>query len=231
MKLTPAMAKAMDQLTGTLRGQVRKGEGTTLGTARALHRRGLAFLIEPYYANGDWLLVLVEPEVQEIADEGLLELPVAEASLLAPLTPRQRYRALRHAHIMSRHHAQRDIDAGYPQLAQSRVQSLAHRVALVRAWQAHEITDRQYGRYTDYAGEQWVAARTQATNLWNIGTGWGEPLLVVEATTSEEAEATAKAAILADPVGYKELTGSFGRRRLTVQEAVDARRVREVAQA
>lgn len=228
--LTPAMQRAMDQLTGTLRGQVRKGEGIRTQTARALHRRGAAFLIEPYYDNGDWLLVIVEPEEQRLTDEDLLELDPEEAAVLAELDAVRRYRALRHAHIVSRHFAERDVAAGYPQLARTRLEALRERVRVVAAWRRMEISDREYGKYTDHAGQQWKWARTQATNLWNIGTGYGEGLLVVEATTTEEAEAKATAAIKADPVGYRELLESFGRRRLTVQEAVDARRVREAAQ-
>jgi len=230
-QLTPTMQAAMDQLTGTLRGKVRKGQGITTQTARALHRRNVAFLIESYYENGDWLLVLVEPEVQEIADDQLPGLPVAEAALLAPLDPRSRYRAQRHAHIVATELADADRAAGYPNLAQTHLEALGFRVRQVAAWKSGEFTDRHFSQYTDYAGLQWKAARTQVTNLWNIGTGYGEAVLVVEATTSDEAEAKAKALITADPVGYAELTKSFGRRRLTVQEAVDARRVREAAQA
>lgn len=228
-KLTPAMDRAMDKLTGTERGQLRRGQGVTIQTARALHERGLAYLVERYYENGDWLLVVVEPEVQEVTDAQLTELLPEEAALLAPLDPKRRYRARRHAHIVATALGDRDRAAGFPQLAQSYLQALAERVRLVTAWQAGELSDAEYGRYLDYAGRQWKSARTQVTNLWNIGTGYGEGVLVVEAVEAEEAVAKATAIIKADPVGYKELVKGFGRRRLTVQEAVDARRAKEAA--
>lgn len=224
-KLTPAQERALDQLRGTLHGKVRKGNGIQLATARVLHRLGLAYLDERAFENGDWLLVLVEPEVQEITDEQLLELPVAEASLLAELDPKRRYRAARHAHIVARHFAQKDIDAGYPQLARTYLEALRERVGIVQGWQQGRISDREYSRFLDLAGQQWKAARETPTNVWHFGTGWGEPLLVVEAFTAEEAEAKADKIIAADPVGYKELVNGYGRGRRTVQQWADARRL------
>lgn len=221
--LTPAMARALDQLQGALHGKVRKGNGIAVGTARALHRRGLAYLDETAFENGDWLLTLVEPETQVITDEGLAELPAEEAALLAPLDPRRRYRALRQAHIIARHFGDKDRAAGFPQLAQGRTEALAQRVQIVLAWQEGRLSDREYSRYSDYAGKQWKAARETPTNVWFFGKGHGEPLLVLEAATAEEAEAKADRIIAADPVGYRELTGGYGRRRITVKEWAEAR--------
>lgn len=221
--LSPSMGEALDQLTGTPNGQVRKGGGITVQTARALHRRGLAFLVENHYTNGDWLLVVVEPEVQEVTDEGLLDLPVAEAALLAPLDPKRRYRAQRHAHIVAAL-GQADVAAGYPTLAQTYLQALEQRVGHVVLWQTGVLSDRQYGRFTDHAGAQWKAAREVPTGTWYAGTGWGEAVLTVEAPEYDAAHAAASDVIAADPVGYRELIHGFGLRRLTVGELVADRR-------
>ena len=227
-KLTPAQARALDQLQGTLHGKVRKGNGIHLRTARVLHALGLAYLDERAFENGDWLLILVEPVRQTIEDAELLDLPVAEAALLAPLDPKRRYRALRHAHIVSRHMAQRDIDAGYPQLAQTRPEALRQTIPAMLHW-----ANARPGsvKFLDLAGKQWRAARDAATNVWHIGTGWGEAVLVVEAVTEDEARAKADAAIAADPVGYRELVKGYGKRRLTVREWADLRRVQDAALA
>jgi hypothetical protein len=230
-KLSPAMTAAMDQLTGTLDGKIRKGSGVRVGTARALHRRGLAYLDERAFSNGDWVLVLVEPEVREISDDQLLELPVAEAALLAPLAPGYRYRAARHAHIVVRHFGEKDAAAGYPQLARTYLEALRERVGIIQSWQQHRLTDREYSKYLDLAGNQWKSARTTPTNTWHIGTGWGEPVLVVEAYTGEEMQAKASEMIAADPVGYKELLKGFGSIRCTVQQWADARRVEAAVRA
>lgn len=229
-KLTGPQERALDQLKGTLHGQVRKGSGIQLATARVLHRLGLAYLIENYFSDGSWLLVLVEPEVQEITDDQLLELSVEEASLLAPLDPKRRYRALRHAHIARKTYGEGELAVSYGDTGTSRAAVLRNRVALVTGWQEGRISDREYGRYLDLAGKQWKAAREVVTNLWNIGRSWGEGVLVVEATSRDEAHAKASKIIDADPVGYREMTGGrFGSRRLTVQEAVDARRLAAAA--
>lgn len=227
-KLTPAQARALDQLQGTLHGKVRKGNGIHLRTARVLHALGLAYLDERAFENGDWLLILVEPVRQTIEDAELLDLPVAEAALLAPLDPKRRYRALRHAHIVSRHMAQRDIDAGYPQLAQTRPEALRQTIPAMLHW-----ANARPGsvKFLDLAGKQWRAARDAATNVWHIGTGWGEAVLVVEAITEGEAAAKADAAIAADPVGYRELVKGYGKRRLSVREWADLRRVQDAALA
>lgn len=225
-KLTPAQQRAMDQLTGTLHGQVRKGNGIQLSTARVLHRLGLAYLIENYFSDGSWLLALVEPQVQEITDDQLLELSVEEASLLAPLSPARRYRALRHAHIARKTYGEGELAVSHGDAGTSRAAVLRNRVAMVTAWQEGRMSDREYGRYLDLAGRQWKAARETVTNRWNIGRSWGEPVLVVEATSRDEAHAKAQKIIDADPVGYAGMEdGRFGSRRLTVQEAVDARRL------
>lgn len=226
-KLTPAQDRALDKLRGTLHGKVRRGQGIQISTARALHRRGLAYLDECAFENGDWLLTLVEPVVQEITDAELEDMPYVVAGLLRGLDPKRRYRAARHAHIVSSHFAESDRAAGYPQLARTFTEALAERVRLVLAWQAGEITDREYGQHMDLAGRQWKAARETPTNTWNIGRGWGEGLLVVEAVTEAEAQRKAEAAVQADPVGYKELLRGFGKRRLTVQEWAEARRLQE----
>lgn len=223
-QLTPHMHEALSFLRGTLHGKVRKGSGILTGTARALVRRGLAYLDETAFENGDWLLVLVEPQVQEITDDQLADLPLEEAALLEPLSPARRYRALRHAHIVAQHLGDRDRAAGYPQLAQTRVEALEQRVSQVLAWQEGRITDREYGRFTDYAGKQWKAAREVPTNTWYVGTGWGEAVLTVEAPEYEAAHAAAAKLIAADPVGYRELVHGFGTRRLTVGELVADRR-------
>lgn len=230
-KLTPAQDRALDQLRGTLHGKVRKGAGIQLATARVLHRLGLAYLDETAFGNGDWLLTLVEPEVQEITDAGLEDMPYVVAGLLRGLDPARRYRAARHAHIVSSHFAESDRAVGYPQLARTFAEALAERVRLVLAWQAGEISDRQYGQHVDLAGQQWKAARQAPTNTWNAGKGWGEALLTVEAATYEEAHALVEQTVAADPVGYRELVPGFGLKRLTVQEWADARRVREAALA
>lgn len=220
--LTPAQERAMDGLTGHPRGQLRKGQGVQLSTARVLHRLGLAYLDERAFDNGDWLLTLVEPVRQTIEDEELLELDVEEAALLAPLEPKRRYRALRHAHIVSRFYAEQDRAAGYPQLAKTRPEALREVIPAMLHWASARPGST---RFLDMAGRQWKAAREAATNVWNIGRSWGEPLLVVEAITREEAHAKAEAIVADDPVGYKELVGGFGSRRLTVQEWADARRL------
>jgi hypothetical protein len=230
-KLTPAQDRALDQLRGTLHGKVRKGAGIQLATARVLHRLGLAYLDETAFGNGDWLLTLVEPVTQEITDEDLLALDPDEATVLWELDAARRYRALRHAHIAASHFGDADRAAGYPQLARTRLQALRERVHLVSAWRRMEISDRQYGQHVDLAGQQWKAARETPTNTWNAGKGWGEGLLTVEAATYDEAYALVEKTVAADPVGYRELVGGFGLKRLTVQEWADARRVREAALA
>lgn len=227
-QLTPAQDRALDQLRGTLHGKVRKGSGIQLGTARVLHRLGLAYLDESAFENGDWLLVMVEPQRQTITDEELLELPVAEAALLAPLDEKRRYRALRHAHIAHEHFGKGELRVEHADTSVSRAAVLCNAIPLMLAWGASRPGTRGF---VDLAGRQWKAARETPTNVWYFGKGFGEPLLVVEAPTAEQAEAIADKMIAADPVGYRELTTGYGRRRLNVQEWADAGRMELAAQA
>lgn len=236
-KLTPAQQRAMDQLTGTLDGRIAKGQGVRLATARVLHRLGVAHLIENYREDGTWVLVLVEPQVREITDaqlsEALVEkrmVTLGEADLLRPLAPADRYRALRHAHIAREAYGKGPLAVQYGDAGTSRAAVLANRVALVLSWKSGKTSDRQYGEHRDLAGEQFKASRNVPTNLWAVGTGYGEAVLTVEAPSAQEAEGKARAAIEADPVGYRELVNGFGMRRMTVQDAVDARRAREAAE-
>lgn len=219
-KLSPAMEAAMDQLTGTTSGKIHRGQGVAYRTARALAARELVYL------EGDgemWTMVLIEPEVQEITDAALEDMGAGEAELLRPLSPARRYRALRHAHIDL---ALSGIDraAGFAGHIQSRSEALRQRVDLVLAWQRGRITDRQYGQYIDYAGTQWKSAREHVTDIWYIGTGYGEAVLTVEAASRTAAHAQADKIIAADPVGYRELVQGYGSRRITVGQLVADRR-------
>lgn len=223
-KLSPAMTRAMDKLTGTLSGTLVKGEGVTLGTAKALAQRGLVHLER--HAAGQWTIVLVEPEVQEITDAQLAALDGEEAEVLRPLSPARRYRALRHAHIARETYGKGPLGVKYGDAGESRVAVLRNRVRAVLAWQAGELSDREYGRYRDLAGEQWKAARNYVTDVWYIGTGWGEAVLTVVAPTTEEAERIAAERIKGDPEKYAALSKGFGRRRMTVGELVADRRYR-----
>lgn len=220
--LSPAMRRAMDQLTGTLTGRLSKGEGVTLGTAKALERRDLVHLERK--AGGKWDMVLVEPEVQEITDAQLAALDAEEAEVLRPLDPARRYRALRHAHIARETYGKGPLGVQYGDTGESRLAVLRNRVRAVLAWQTGELPDREYGRLRDLAGEQWKAARNYVTDVWYIGTGWGEAVLTVVAPTTEEAERIAAERIKGNPEKYVALSKGFGRRRMTVGELVADRR-------
>lgn len=227
-KLTPAMRRAMDKLTGTTAGRLRKGDGVALQTARALHRRGLAYLEGD---NTSWDLVLIEPEVREITDqqlgEALIEkrgMTLEEADMLRPLAPQDRYRALRHAHIARETYGKGELAVQYGDAGHSRAAVLANRVRLVLQWKTFKITDREYAKHRNLAGEQFKSARDYVTDVWYIGTGHGEGALVLRAVNAHAARVAADEAIAADPVGYAALTKGYGMRRLTLGELVADRR-------
>lgn len=220
--LSPAMARAMDELTGTLTGRLHKGEGVTLTTAKALVRRDLAFLDR--HPDGTWTLVLIEPEVQEISDAQLAALDEEEAEVLRPLDPHRRYRALRHAHIARRSWGEGNSALAHGDAGESRLAVLRNRVRAVLAWQAGELSDREYGQRYDLAGSQWKLARNYVTDVWYIGTGWGEAVLTVVAPDRTEAERIAAEQIKADPDAYPGVTESFGSMRVTLGELVADRR-------
>lgn len=227
-KLTPAMQRAMDKLTGTVKGRLRKGDGVAIQTARALHRRGLAYLEGD---NTSWDLVLIELEVREITDqqlgEALIEkrgMTLDEADMLRPLAPADRYRALRHAHIARETYGKGELAVQYGDAGHSRAAVLSNRVRVVLQWKTGKISDREYSNHRNLAGEQFKSARSYVTDVWYIGTGFGEAVLTVQAVDGHTARAAADKAIAADPVGYADLVKGYGTRRLTLGDLVADRR-------
>lgn len=220
-RLTPVMERAMDQLTGTTSGKIHRGQGVAVRTARALADRGLVYLEED---GKNWTMVLIEPEVQEITDADLENLVEEEARVLRPLTPKDRYRALRHAHIARETWGKGVLAINYGDASQSRAAVLANRVGAVLAWKRGEMSDRQYSQHRDLAGEQWKAAREYVTDTWSVAERSGRHAFSVEAATREDAIAEAARIISADQVGYAELLKGYGTRRMNLGDVVAERR-------
>lgn len=217
-KLTPAMERALDRLTGTPDGKIRSTDKTVkVNTARALHARGLAYL-DTDFSDGRWELILIEPQVQEIGDEQLQEMTSEEQRILTPLTPAARYRVRRHAHIRM---TQLSQSAPYSREALSYTAALHVRADLTYKWKSGAITEGAYRQDPDLAGVQWKAARSAVVNAWEITTGGGQRVMVVSATTREQARTLAEVLIQGDPVGYRELVPGYATRRLRLGELTD----------
>ncbi|HEY9014148.1 MAG TPA: hypothetical protein VIM84_03675 [Gemmatimonadales bacterium] len=213
-KLTPAMERAMHQLTGTTTGRIVSGEGVALVTARALHRRGLAHL-ETDAQGKRWNLVLVEPAVREISDEQLQEMSRDESAILTPLTPVHRYRVRRYAHIRM---AQADPGRVYASDDTMYIAVLHVRADRTYRWQTGAISERAYMQDRDLAGEQWKAAGRTPVDVWEILDRHRNAVMVVPGSSREDAHAQAGSLIEADPVGYREVVDGYGSRRLTLAE-------------
>jgi hypothetical protein len=214
-KFTAPQQAAMDLLTGQLDGRLHSGSGVRLTTARALARQGLAWL-EEHSAASTWTLVLIEPETQEITDAELHALPSAEADLLRPLDTRRRYRALRHAHIaFSGYGPGAPLGTNYG--ARTRAETLGQVISLMLAWAESNGRDTTFN---DLAGRQWKSARNHVLDVWEVVSGSGNAVFLVDASTREEAQVLAQNRIAGEPTAFPQLSRGYGFRRQTLGKYV-----------